>query len=153
MKTIIRLLSLLSLSALAAAPLVRADEPPPTPAPAATADHPRRDPAKMREHRMQELNEKLALTPDQQAQIKAIWDQAEVQGKALREQGADLREQAQDLRAKGMEVMKASRAQVRAVLTPEQQKIFDAMPPPGRGHRGPPKGAGDKPAEAPPAKQ
>lgn len=151
MKTIIRLLSLLSLTALAAAPLMRADETPPPPGPpapaaatAATADHPRRDPAKMREQRMQVLNEKLSLTPDQQAQIKAIWDQAEVQGKALRAQGADLR-------AKGMEVMKATRAQVRATLTPEQQKIFDAMPPPGQGHRGQHKGAGGKPAATPPA--
>jgi len=160
MKNLYRLLSLLSLSALAAAPLVRADEPPapPPPAlPAANGDHPRMDPAKRREHRLQELNEKLSLTPDQQAQIKAIWDKAEQQGKALRAQGDELRAQGADLRAKGAEVMKATHAQVRAVLTPEQQKIFDAMPPPGRGHHGPHHGdgagpgtTGGKPADAPP---
>jgi Spy/CpxP family protein refolding chaperone len=109
------------------------------------------DPAKRREHRLQELTEKLSLTPEQQTQIKAIWDKAEEQGKALRAQGDQLRAQGEDLRAKGKEVMKATHNQVRAVLTPEQQKIFDAMPPPGRGHHGPGHGEGDRPAGPPPA--
>ena len=146
MKSIIRILSLVSLTALVTAPLMRAQEtpsPPPSAPPAANGDHPRMDPAKRREHRLQELTEKLSLTPEQQTQINAIWDQAETQGKALRSQDEQLRDQ-------GKEVMKATRAQVRAVLTPEQQKIFDAMPPPGRGHHGPPHGDGDKPADAPP---
>ena len=150
MKTIIRLLSLLSLTALTVAPLALATEPPP--GPPAAGEHPRRDPAKMREHRMQELNEKLALTPDQQAQIKAIWDQAEAQAKALRAEAAELRAEGADLRARGWEVMKTTRAQVRGVLTPDQQKTFDAMPPPGRGHRGPPKNGGATPANSPPGK-
>ena len=109
------------------------------------------DPAQRREHRLKELTEKLSLTPAQQAQIKAIWDQAEVQGKALRAQGDDLRAQGAELRAKGKEVMKATHDQVRALLTPEQQKIFDAMPPPGRGRHGPGRGEGDRPAGPPPA--
>jgi len=160
MKTIIRLLSLLSLSALTAAPLARAAEPsapPPSAPPAATGEHPRPDPAKMREkreRRMQELITKLSLTPAQQAQINAIWDKAEEQGKALRAQGDHLRAQGADLRAKGKDVMKASHDQVRSVLTPEQQKIFDAMPPPGQGRhgqRGQHQGEGGKPAGPPPA--
>jgi hypothetical protein len=46
-----------------------------------------------------------------------------------------------------MEIMKSTHDQVRAVLTPDQQKTFDAMPPPERngGRRGP--GHGD---DAPP---
>ena len=51
------------------------------------------------------------------------------------------------------DIMTASHDQVRALLTPDQQKTFDAMPPPEmHGHRGPPHGDGDgdKPADAPP---
>jgi Spy/CpxP family protein refolding chaperone len=145
MKTIYRLLALLSLTALALAPLARADEPPPGPPPA--GDQGRPDPAKRREHRLQMLDEKLSLTAEQKEQIKAIWAKAGEQGKALRAEASAARD---DLRAKGMEMMKATHAQVRAVLTPDQQKIFDALPPEMHGHRGPRHGDGDKPADAPP---
>jgi Spy/CpxP family protein refolding chaperone len=42
--------------------------------------------------------------------------------------------------------------QVRAVLTPEQQKIFDTMAQEGRGQRGPRPGGDDKPADPAPGK-
>jgi hypothetical protein len=41
------------------------------------------------------------------------------------------------MRAKRMAIMTASHTQVRAILTPAQQQIFDALPPEPRGHRGP----------------
>ena len=145
MKTIIRLLALLGLTALSLAPLARADEPPPGPPPA--GDQGRPDPAKRREHRLQMLDEKLSLTAEQKNQIKAIWDNAGEKGQALRAEAVAARD---DLRAKRMEAMKATHDQVRAVLTPDQQKIFDALPPEGHGHRGPPKGDGAKPADVPP---
>jgi protein CpxP len=119
-------------------------------APLPSADHgPRRDPAKMRAHRLQMLDEKLHLTPAQKDQIKAIWAKAEEQGKALR---ADATLDRDDRREKMGDIMKDSRAQVRGTLTPDQQKTFDALPPEGRGGRGPRPAGGDKPADVPPAK-
>lgn len=143
MKNSIRLLALLVFSALAVAPLMRAADAPPAPP---AGEHARPDPAKRAAKRMQMLDEKLHLTDAQKAQITALWSAAEQQGKALRAADSLSKE---DRRAKMGEIMKSTHDQVRAVLTPDQQKIFDAMPPPERGHRGPPKG-GDAP---PPAKQ
>lgn len=145
MKTKIRIVSLLALGLVAAASLVRAAEPPAGPPPAERG--PRPDGMRMREHRMQVLEEKLQLTAAQKQQIQTIWDQAEQQGQALRASEVQARE---DRRQKMMEIMKATHAQVRAVLTPDQQKTFDTLPPEGRGRRGPRPGGEGKPAEAPP---
>ena len=146
MKTTFKLLSLLTLTALAAAPLVRAED---TPAPATTppaapaGDHPH---GGGRGDRMKMLAEKLQLTDAQKAQVKTIMSSAEEQGKALRDDEALSQE---DKRAKMMEIRKSTHDQIRALLTPDQQKTFDAMPPPPeRGHHGPPP-SGD----APPPKQ
>lgn len=81
---------------------------------------------------MQQMDETLHLTAEQKAQIVAIWDKAEQQGRELRQEEKATME---DRRAKRREAMKAMREQVRAVLTPEQQKAFDAMP---RGNPPPP---------------
>jgi len=99
---------------------------------------------------MQMLEEKLQLTAAQKQQILAIWDQAEQQGKALRDSAVQDRDA---LRQKKVEIMKASHDQVRAVLTPDQQKTFDALPPEGPGHRGPGPGAGGPPPPPPPPAQ
>lgn len=52
----------------------------------------------------------------------------------------------EERRAKMQEMMKAQHDQIRAVLTAEQQKKFDDMPPPGRGGPGGP-GGGKKRGE------
>jgi len=92
------------------------------------------------------LDEKLHLTDAQKQQITGIWADAEQKGKALRGDDSLSKD---DRRAKMREIMKASQAQVRAVLTPEQQTTFDSLPPPKmKGHRGPPKGDAAAP-EAP----
>jgi len=142
MKSPHRFLALLGLSALALAPLARADEPPAAPPPPPAGEHPHPDRAAMRAQRLTELTQKLSLTDAQQQQVKAIWAASEEQGKALRDDDSLSRE---DRRAKMDAIMKSSHDQVRAILTPDQQKTFDAMPPERRGHRGPPKGDGDAP--------
>jgi Spy/CpxP family protein refolding chaperone len=146
MKTSLRFLSLLGLSALAFAQVARAEENPAPPAPPA-GQHPHGDRAEMRAKRLQDLTQKLSLTDAQQQQIKTIWAAAEEQGKALRDDESLSRD---DRRAKMQAIMKGTHDQVRAILTPDQQKTFDAMPPPERrGHRGPPKGDGATPPPKP----
>ncbi len=78
-----------------------------------------------REQRMERLDEALQLSAEQKARIEAIWRKAEADAEDIRDKGA-LRKRKQ--RREWREVMQEARAQVRAVLTPEQQKIFDAMP-------------------------
>lgn len=102
----------------------------------------------MREHRMQMLDEKLQLTADQKQKITAIWDKAEEQGKALR---ADESLSRDDRRAKGAELMKATHADVRAVLTADQQKIFDTLPQDRPMRRKPRTEGGEAPPPPPPA--
>jgi Spy/CpxP family protein refolding chaperone len=147
MKNTFKLLSLLSLSAIALAPLARAEDAPAAPPAPPAGEHPHQghgDRAAMRANRLKMLDEKLHLTDAQKQQITGIWAGAEQQGKALRDDDSLSKD---DRRAKMGEIMKASHAQVRAILTPEQQTAFDAMPPPEmHGHRGPPKGD-----DAPPA--
>ena len=143
MKTTFKFLSLLTLTALAAAPLVRAEGPVATPSAPPAGEHGRPDPAKRAAHRLQMLDEKLHLNDSQKQQITAIWAASEQKGKALR---ADTALAKEDRKSQMMEIMKGAHDQVRAVLTPDQQKTFDAMPPPERGHRGPPRGE-----DAPPA--
>ena len=91
--------------------------------------------------RQQELTQKLSLTDAQQQQMKAIYAAAEQQGKALRDDDSLSRD---DRRAKMQAIMKSAHDQVRAMLTPDQQKTFDAMPKPEHRGRGP-KHDGDAP--------
>ena len=120
------LLALITLGLVAAAPVVRAaDEPVPADAP---AKHPRaaKRVKKAAEEHDKMLVEKLKLTADQQEKLASIRKDEAVQLKA-----------ADGDRAKAAEVLKAGRAQVRAILTPEQQTQFDAIKPAGRGeHKG-----------------
>ena len=143
MKTTLKLLSFLTLTTLAAAPLVRAeDAPPATPPSAPAGEHPHGG----RGDRLKMLAEKLQLTDAQKASIKPILQKTEQDSMALRDDESLSKE---DRHAKMMEIRKASHDQIRALLTPDQQKTFDAMPPPGdRGHRGPPPG-GDAPPPKP----
>ena len=93
--------------------------PPPKAAPASTepaakpqgnADAPESDPARY-------------LTTDQKARIKAIREGAELQVQAA-EKDASLTPEQKERRIKG--IRKATRAQVFAVLTPDQQKTWSA---------------------------
>ena len=93
---------MLAVSALAALPLARATD---APAPASAAVNPRLD--EIRKQRMTQLDQTLSLTPEQKAQITAIWDKAE---KQISDSGA-----ARRMRRHRREALK----EVRGVLTPE----------------------------------
>lgn len=133
MKTITKRLFVFALPLLITVGAARAEEsqtPPP--------DHPRLE--QMKERRLKRLDEKLHLTAEQKSQITAIWDKAEQQARAAREDAATAAKE--ERQAKRREAVKAVRQEVRGVLTPEQQTIFDSMPqdrPPG-----PPRGDGQK---------
>ena len=154
MKALTRLLLLAAGLAVAALPAARAaDEAPPAPPPAApNADQPaarperrgRMDPAEM----LERLKTAVNLTDDQTAKVKAIFQDQRAKMEALRGDESLSRE---DRRAKMMELMKAGHDQIRALLTPDQQQKFDAMPRPGfgRGPRG--EGPGGEPPPSPPA--
>jgi hypothetical protein len=94
------------------------------------------DPAKMAYMFLDRLSQKLALTDAEKAKIKPIiLDQATAMQKQMEDQHAAMEKQMADGKAK-----------IRALLTPDQQKEFDAMPTPGQGHgQGPPDGG--KPGE------
>jgi Spy/CpxP family protein refolding chaperone len=78
-----------------------------------------------RSARLQELDRELELTDDQKQRIEAIWDRAEQKAREIKADD-DLGRRKRRIAAR--EAMKATHAEVRAVLTPEQQKRFDAMP-------------------------
>ena len=91
--------------------------------------------------RLQHLAETLGLTDDQKAKIGAIFKEEFEKSRAMMEDASLAPE---DRRAKMRELREDSRTRARAVLTPEQQQKFDALPRPGRGPRG------EGPGEAPP---
>ena len=71
-----------------------------------------------------ELTEKLALSADQQKTVAAIIAAGEAQTRALRQDESISQE---DKRAKFRSILGQERGQIRAVLTPEQQKTFDTL--------------------------
>lgn len=83
---------------------------------------------------LSELTERLSLTADQQKKVGAIIDDGAAQAKALRGDGSLSRD---EKRQKMGAVMKATHDQIRAALTPDQQKQFDALPQRGGGSRPP----------------
>ena len=130
MKTPIKIISFLALAALTAGPLLRAADDSTAPSP---SQRQRADGSRMADRRLQKLDEQLKLTDAQKTQITAIWKQSAEQSRALRDDTTLTREARRD---KVMAIMKTAHDQVRAVLTPDQQKTFDAMPPEPRGRRG-----------------
>lgn len=98
------------------------------------------------EQQIAQLEEAVGkLTDDQKTKITALYTAQREKMRAMRDDQSGSQE---DRRAKRDEMMKAMRAETRALLTPEQQTKFDAMPPPGpgRGQGGgnrPPGGGGD----------
>ncbi|HVU24040.1 MAG TPA: Spy/CpxP family protein refolding chaperone [Opitutus sp.] len=128
MKTTIKLFPLLAAATLALSVpgFVRADDAPA----AATAPKAESKLPPRLEHRMKFLDENLKLTDDQKAQIKEIWTKANAE---LHEAQADAKAATRRARReKYREVMQNVHAQVRALLTPEQQKAFDNLPQEGR---------------------
>jgi hypothetical protein len=110
-------------------PAAPADQAAPTAAPADGTEAPTPPPhRRQRGYSVEQLTAKLGLTPDQQKTIGAVITDGQAQAKAAR---ADDSLSDEDRRAKMMGIMKSVHDQIRADLTPDQQKIFDAMPRPG----------------------
>jgi Spy/CpxP family protein refolding chaperone len=157
MKSTFRILAIAASLATAGLPLLRADDAA-TSAPTETKpagpdagrhQGMRRDPME----RLHRLAEALNLTQAQKDQIKAIITGNEPQRQAIMEDTALSPDQK---RAKMRELMQATEPKIRALLTPEQQVKFDALPK-GPGHRGPghrepppPPPSGDAPPPPPP---
>ena len=94
------------------------------------------DPAKITDAMLDRLSQRLSLTDDEKAKIKPL----------MLEQATAMQKQMQDQRAAMEKQMADTKAKIRALLTPDQQKQFDALPTPGKGHDpGPPDGG--KPGE------
>lgn len=70
-----------------------------------------------RGNRLEHLTKALDLTPDQQAKVKAIFEQAKPQLQAAR----------QDAKQKVQAIRENVQSQIRPILTPEQQQKFDAI--------------------------
>jgi len=70
-----------------------------------------------RGNRLEHLTKALDLTPEQQAKIRPIFDQAKPQMKAAR----------QESKEKMVAIRENTMAQVRPILTPAQQQKFDAL--------------------------
>jgi periplasmic protein CpxP/Spy len=66
---------------------------------------------------VEHLTKALELTPDQQAKVQAIIDQAKPQIKAAR----------QEARQKAQAIRENIRSQIRPILTPAQQQKWDAL--------------------------
>jgi Spy/CpxP family protein refolding chaperone len=88
-----------------------------------------------------------SITDAQAAQIGQIIKDGRQQSQALRD---DQSLSDDDRRAKMREIMTSIRTKVRAVLTADQQAVFDKLPPPGRRPPRPPGGDGDGPPAPPP---
>ena len=87
-----------------------------------------------RGHGLEQLTEELNLTPDQQAKVQPIIDQAKPQIAAIH------RECMQKMKA----VMASIASQIRPLLTPEQQKKLDENQHAHRGRMNARKGARDE---------
>jgi protein CpxP len=83
------------------------------------------------------------LSDDQKTKITALYTAQREKMRAMRD---DQSGSPEDRRAKMEETMKAMRAETRALLTPEQQTKFDALPVPGPG-RGQGGGGGGRPRD------
>ena len=125
-------LSILSAGLVLSQASLRADDvqPPPPQPPGADAgpSDGQTPPTHKRMHRplsLAELTAKLSLTADQQKTIGPILANARSQAKDLHDDDSISKE---DKRAKMKEILATSKSQIRAALTPDQQKIFDSLP-------------------------
>ncbi|HEY1794089.1 MAG TPA: hypothetical protein VGG34_14330 [Opitutaceae bacterium] len=139
MKSSPRLLTLLCAAAALALPGLRADDPsspPPPPPSAPDSNAPAPDqqpppPPRGRHRRgrgplnLADLTARLGLTADQQKQVGGVIKGFDDQMRSLRRDDSLSDD---DRRAKGRALVEATRGQIRALLTADQQKSFDAMP-------------------------
>jgi Spy/CpxP family protein refolding chaperone len=115
MKTSLKtFITFIGLALAVAAPAVRAQ----SDAPAAAPETKKHEHSGGKHDRVQELADRLSLTDAQKTQVAAIYKDQEDALKAL---------SADEKKTKSREITEAHRAQVRALLTPEQQTKFDAM--------------------------
>ena len=84
---------------------------------------------------IERIKEKLSLTDDQVKQITQILQDVRTQAMALRQ---DTTISDDDRRTKMQAIAKGIQGKIRALLTADQQKIFDTMPPLTGGGRRPP---------------
>src|SRR5580658_2349758 len=126
----------LALASLATPALLRAqDAQTPPPDGQNQSEQPAPQPMRGRsEHMIQQLQTKLGLSDGQVQQIKGIFKTQYQQMKALRDDDSLSDD---DRRSKMMALRQSVRGQIRALLTPDQQKTFDTLPSGGRPH-GPP---------------
>jgi Spy/CpxP family protein refolding chaperone len=96
---------------------------------------------------LEDLTQKLSLTADQQKSVGDAIKSGREQMKALRDDDSLSDD---DRRAKGRELMASTKAAIRALLTADQQAIFDKLPTRG-GHRPPPPADGAAPGNPPPS--
>jgi len=132
-----------ALALVAAGPLARAQDTPPA-APSGGDDQAPPPPHRhMRGPSAEELKAKLNLTDDQYTKVVAIISATKEKAMAIRD---DDSLEDDDKRAKMMDLMKTTHDQIRALLTPDQQKIYDSMMP-AHGPGGPPPAppSGDSP--------
>ena len=97
---------------------------------------------------LERLKQALGLTPEQSDQIATI-----IKGNAPQRQAifSDDSLSREEKGAKLHELMQGTQTQIRALLTPDQQKKFDAMPRFGRrGRNGGPGPGNPPPGDAPP---
>jgi protein CpxP len=93
------------------------------------------------EQQVARIDEAVTLTADQKTKITEIFKKSAADMQAVPQE---------ERREKGMAIMKATHDEIRALLTPEQQTKFDAMPQPGRrGQGGGGGGGGRPPGDAP----
>jgi Spy/CpxP family protein refolding chaperone len=90
-----------------------------------------------RGHRLEQLTEGLNLTPDQQAKVQPLIDQAKPQIAAIH------REATQKIKS----VITSTASQIRSLLTPEQQKKLDENQNARRGRMNGRKGPGPGPRD------
>lgn len=82
--------------------------------------------------RLKMMSEKLGLTDEQKGKLKAILAKNMPKMKEIR---ADAALSQEDKRAKMMEIRKAEMAEIRALLTPEQQEKMKEMRRAGKGSK------------------
>jgi hypothetical protein len=99
-------------------------------------------------YNLEELTQKLSLTPDQQKSVGDAINSGREQMRAIR---SDDSLSDDDKRAKGRELMASTKAAIRALLTPDQQAIFDKLPTRGERPPPPPPADGSAPANPPPS--
>ena len=133
-------LSLLALGLVASAPIASAqDQTPPPQGQKGPGGGGRGGRFMTPEQMIARLDEAVTLTADQKTKATDIYQKMADKMQAVAPE---------DRRTKGQEIRTATNAEIRALLTPEQQTKFDAMPQgrgPGGGKGGP--GGGEKKAE------